>query len=169
MTLRLKMTLGIGIILVSLILAFALVALRSQAKYQQDLAQHQADLIAIGNGTASRETEELVATLIREGVPDSAITSVVGGNSLLANFVASFVGAIMYFATLTEVPIVKSFLDLGMGQGPALALLLAGPALSLPSMLVLRKIMGTQKMLVYVSIVVVMATISGYIFGLITQ
>ena len=110
-----------------------------------------------------------LAGIIREGVPDSWITSSVGGNSLLANFVASFVGAIMYFATLTEVPIVKSFLDLGMGQGPALALLLAGPALSLPAMLVLRKIMGTQKMLVYVSIVVVMATISGYIFGLITE
>ena len=110
-----------------------------------------------------------LAGIIREGVPDSWITSSVGGNSLLANFVASFVGAIMYFATLTEVPIVRSFLDLGMGQGPALALLLAGPALSLPAMLVLRKIMGTQKMLVYVAIVVVMATISGYIFGLITE
>jgi hypothetical protein len=110
-----------------------------------------------------------LAGIIREGVPDSWITSSVGGNSLLANFIASFVGAIMYFATLTEVPIVRSFLDLGMGKGPALALLLAGPALSLPAMLVLRKIMGTQKMLVYVSIVVVMATISGYIFGLITQ
>jgi len=110
-----------------------------------------------------------VAGMIREGVPESAITSAVGGDSLLANFVASFVGAIMYFATLTEVPIVRSFLDLGMGKGPALALLLAGPALSLPAMLVLRKIMGTKKMLVYVSIVVVMATISGYIFGLITQ
>jgi uncharacterized membrane protein YraQ (UPF0718 family) len=110
-----------------------------------------------------------IAGIIRVGVPDSWITSSVGGNSLLANFVASFVGAIMYFATLTEVPIVRSFLDLGMGKGPALALLLAGPALSLPAMLVLRKIMGTQKMLVYVSIVVVMATISGYIFGLITQ
>jgi hypothetical protein len=110
-----------------------------------------------------------IAGIIRVGVPDSWITSSVGGNSLLANFVASFVGAIMYFATLTEVPIVKSFLDLGMGQGPALALLLAGPALSLPSMLVLRKIMGTQKMLVYVAIVVVMATISGYIFGLVTS
>jgi len=110
-----------------------------------------------------------IAGIIRVGVPDSAITSVVGGNSLLANFVASFVGAIMYFATLTEVPIVRSFLDLGMGKGPALALLLAGPALSLPAMLVLRKIMGTKKMLIYVSVVVIMATISGYIFGLITQ
>lgn len=110
-----------------------------------------------------------VAGMIRVGVPESAINAAVGGNSLLANFVASFVGAIMYFATLTEVPIVRSFLDLGMGKGPALALLLAGPALSLPAMLVIRKIMGTKKMLVYVSLVVVMATFSGYIFGLITQ
>jgi len=110
-----------------------------------------------------------VAGMIRVGVPESAINAAVGGNSLLANFAASFVGAIMYFATLTEVPIVRSFLDLGMGKGPALALLLAGPALSLPSMLVIRKIMGTKKMLVYVSLVVVMATFSGYIFGLITQ
>lgn len=110
-----------------------------------------------------------VAGMIRVGVPESAINAAVGGNSLLANFAASFVGAIMYFATLTEVPIVRSFLDLGMGKGPALALLLAGPALSLPAMLVIRKIMGTKKMLVYVSLVVVMATFSGYIFGLITQ
>jgi len=110
-----------------------------------------------------------VAGMIRVGVPESAINAAVGGNSLLANFAASFVGAIMYFATLTEVPIVRSFLDLGMGKGPALALLLAGPALSLPAMLVIRKIMGTKKMLVYVGLVVVMATFSGYIFGLITQ
>ena len=75
----------------------------------------------------------------------------------------------MYFATLTEVPIVKAFMDLGMGKGPALALLLAGPALSLPAMLVLSKIMGVKKMLTYVGLVVVMATITGYIFGLITQ
>lgn len=108
-----------------------------------------------------------VAGMIRVGVPESAINSAVGGNSLLANFTASFLGSIMYFATLTEVPIVRSFMDLGMGKGPALALLLAGPTLSLPSMLVIRKIMGTKKMLVYVAIVVVMATISGYIFGMI--
>jgi len=75
----------------------------------------------------------------------------------------------MYFATLTEVPIIRSFMDLGMGKGPALALLLAGPALSLPSMLVLRSIMGTKKMLTYVALVVVMATFTGYIFGLVTQ
>lgn len=87
----------------------------------------------------------------------------------MANFIASFLGALMYFATLTEVPIVKAFLDLGMGKGPALALLLAGPALSLPNMLVLRSIMGAKKTLTYVALVVVMATISGYVFGLVTQ
>ncbi|GAI93603.1 unnamed protein product, partial [marine sediment metagenome] len=91
------------------------------------------------------------------------------GNTLFANFVASFLGALMYFATLTEVPIIKAFIDLGMGKGPALALLLAGPALSLPNMLVIRSIMGTKKTLTYIILVVVMATISGYVFGLVTQ
>jgi len=110
-----------------------------------------------------------VAGIITTFVPQDAVTSWVGGNSLLANFIASFLGALMYFATLTEVPIIKAFMDLGMGKGPTLALLLAGPALSLPSMLVIRSIMGTKKMLTYVGLVVVMATITGYIFGLITQ
>jgi len=110
-----------------------------------------------------------VAGMIRAGVPESVITPVVGGNTLLANFTASFVGSLMYFATLTEVPIVRAFMDLGMGKGPALALLLAGPALSLPNMLVIRGIMGTKKTLVYIALVVVMATISGYVFGLIVQ
>jgi hypothetical protein len=109
------------------------------------------------------------AGIIRYVVPESVVTEYVGGNSLPANFIASFLGALMYFATLTEVPIVRSFMDLGMGKGPALALLLAGPALSLPSMLVLRNIMGTKKMLTYVALVVVMATITGYIFGLVRQ
>jgi hypothetical protein len=110
-----------------------------------------------------------VAGILKVAIPESVVTQYVGGNSLLANFIASFLGALMYFATLTEVPIIRAFMDLGMGKGPALALLLAGPALSLPSMLVLRSIMGTKKMLTYVSLVVVMATITGYIFGLITQ
>jgi len=110
-----------------------------------------------------------VAGMIRTGVPESVIAPVVGGNSLLSNFVASLAGSLMYFATLTEVPIVRAFMDLGMGEGPALALLLAGPALSLPNMLVIRGIMGTKKTLVYIALVVVMATISGYVFGLIVQ
>ena len=82
-----------------------------------------------------------------------------------ANLFASVVGAFMYFATLTEVPILQGLIASGMGQGPALALLLAGPALSLPSMLVLRSVMGTQKTVVYVTLVVVMSTICGMIFG----
>ena len=73
----------------------------------------------------------------------------------------------MYFATLTEVPILQGLIGAGMGKGPALALLLAGPALSLPNMLVIRGVLGTKKTIVYVSLVVIMATISGIIFGLI--
>jgi len=88
-----------------------------------------------------------IAGIIRVAVPMSVIGTYVGGNSISANFIASFVGALMWFATLTEVPIIKSFMELGMGKGPALALLLAGPALSLPNMLVIRSIMGTRKTL----------------------
>jgi uncharacterized protein len=102
-------------------------------------------------------------------VPSWIIEKAVGGNSLLANFFASVVGAFMYFATLTEVPILQGLIGAGMGKGPALALLLAGPALSLPNMLVIRGVIGTKKTVVYVSLVVVMATISGIIFGLIVK
>ncbi len=98
-------------------------------------------------------------------IPGSWVASLVGGNSLAANFFASVSGAFMYFATLTEVPIVQGLLNAGMGKGPALALLLAGPALSLPNMLVIRSIMGTKKTVVFVSVVVVMATLSGAIYG----
>lgn len=84
---------------------------------------------------------------------------------LWTNFIASLIGAFMYFATLTEVPIVRGLMDSGMGKGPALALLLAGPALSLPSMLVIHSVIGLRKTIVYVSLVVVMATITGMIFG----
>jgi len=109
------------------------------------------------------------AGMIAVAVPESAVTSYVGENSLLASFIASFLGSLMYFATLTEVPIIRAFMDLGMAKGPALALLLAGPALSLPNMLVIRSIMGTRKTLTYVALVVVMATFTGYVFGLIAQ
>jgi len=98
-------------------------------------------------------------------IPNKWIETLVGGNSLWSNFFASFSGALMYFATLTEIPILQGLMGAGMGNGPALALLLAGPALSLPSMLVLRSIMGTKKMLVYVSLVVIMATITGMMYG----
>ncbi|MUM77458.1 hypothetical protein GKC30_07435 [Pseudodesulfovibrio sp. F-1] len=98
-------------------------------------------------------------------IPSAWVAQAVGGNSLLSNFVASFAGAFMYFATLTEVPILQGLIGNGMGQGPALALLLAGPALSLPNMLVIRSVMGTLKTVVFVLLVVVMATISGMIYG----
>ena len=108
-----------------------------------------------------------VAGIIMTFIPQDVVSNWVGGNSLFANFVASFLGAFMYFATLTEVPIVSAFMNLGMGKGPTLALLLAGPALSLPNMLVVRSIMGTKKTLTYIVLVVIFATISGYIFGMI--
>ncbi len=98
-------------------------------------------------------------------IPSEWVNAAVGGNSLFANLFASIAGAFMYFATLTEVPILEGLLGSGMGQGPALALLLAGPALSLPNMLVIRNVMGTKKTAVFVALVVVMATISGLIFG----
>jgi uncharacterized membrane protein YraQ (UPF0718 family) len=101
-------------------------------------------------------------------IPSEWISSSVGGNSLWANLFASVAGAFMYFATLTEIPILQGLLGSGMGKGPALALLLAGPALSLPSMLVLCSIMGMKKTMVFVSLVIVMATISGLVFGVIT-
>ncbi len=98
-------------------------------------------------------------------IPSGWIAGLVGGNSLWANMFASVVGAFMYFATLTEVPILQGLIGAGMGKGPALALLLAGPALSLPNMLVIRSVMGTKKTVVFVSLVIVMATISGLIYG----
>ncbi len=104
-------------------------------------------------------------TAIAGIIPNSWIEWAVGGNSLLSNFFASFTGAFMYFATLTEVPIIQGLLASGMGKGPALALLLAGPSLSLPNMLVIRGVLGTKKTIVYVALVIVMATISGFVFG----
>lgn len=108
----------------------------------------------------------LLGRVGHEGIiPSSWITQWVGGNSFFANFFSSVVGAFMYFATLTEVPILQGLLGAGMGKGPALALLLAGPALSLPSMLVIRSVIGTKKTVVYVSLVVIMATFCGLLFG----
>lgn len=98
-------------------------------------------------------------------IPARFIINWVGNNSLEANLFASVVGAFMYFATLTEIPILQGLIDNGMGKGPALALLLAGPALSLPNMLVIRSIMGTKKTLTFIALVIVMATISGMIYG----
>ncbi len=98
-------------------------------------------------------------------IPAQWVAGLVGGNSLSANFFAAISGAFMYFATLTEVPILQGLLGNGMGQGPALSLLLAGPAVSLPSILVLRSIMGDKKTAIYIILVVIMATITGLIFG----
>jgi uncharacterized membrane protein YraQ (UPF0718 family) len=98
-------------------------------------------------------------------IPSQYIASLVGGNSLPANLAASVIGAFMYFATLTEIPIIQGLMGAGMGQGPALALLLAGPALSLPSMLVINSVLGPKKTVTYILLVVVMATISGMLFG----
>jgi uncharacterized protein len=98
-------------------------------------------------------------------IPSAWVAWAVGGNSLWANLFAAVAGAFMYFATLTEVPILQGLMGAGMGKGPALSLLLAGPALSLPSMLIIRSVIGTKKMLVYVTLVVVMSTISGLIYG----
>ena len=108
----------------------------------------------------------LLGRVDTEGIiPSVWVTKAVGGNSIWANLFASIAGAFMYFATLTEVPILQGLIGAGMGKGPALALLLAGPALSLPNMLVIRSVMGTQKTIVFVLLVIVMATISGIIFG----
>ena len=98
-------------------------------------------------------------------IPSAWVARAVGGNSLAANFFASFAGAFMYFATLTEVPILQGLIGSGMGKGPALALLLAGPALSLPNMLVIRSILGTKKAVVFVSLIIVMATLTGMLYG----
>ena len=98
-------------------------------------------------------------------IPSEWVSGAVGGNSFMANFFASFAGAFMYFATLTEVPILQGLIGAGMGKGPALALLLAGPALSLPNMLVINSIMGVKKTVVFVALVIVMATFSGILYG----
>jgi uncharacterized protein len=99
-------------------------------------------------------------------IPERAVSAFVGGNGLLSNFVAAFVGMLWYFATLTEIPIVEMLMRLGMGKGPALALLLAGPALSLPSILVINRIIGGKKTFVFCSLVVVMSTVVGFLFGM---
>ncbi len=100
-------------------------------------------------------------------IPTQWIAGLLGGNSLFANFFASFAGALMYFATLTEIPIVQGLLGAGMGQGPALALLLAGPSLSLPSILVISGELGWKKTLTYVGLVVLLSTAAGLLFGII--
>lgn len=131
-----------------------------------DFAKQIMPLLAIGVVVAgfllgSTHDDKTIAGII----PNEWIYWAVGGNSLFSNLFASVVGAFMYFATLTEVPILQGLIASGMGKGPALALLLAGPSLSLPNMLVILGVLGTQKTIVYVALVIVMATISGLIYG----
>jgi uncharacterized membrane protein YraQ (UPF0718 family) len=102
-------------------------------------------------------------------IPERWIQSLLGGNSLWANLFASMAGALMYFATLTEVPILQGLLGAGMGKGPALALLLAGPALSLPNMLVIGSVMGVKKTATFCGIIVIMSTIAGMLYGVIVD
>ena len=158
----------VGIIALSLILLFDKRddENREWALSSWGFAKQILPLLAIGVVTAGfllGSTHD--NTSIAGVIPNSWIEWAVGGNSLLSNFFASFTGAFMYFATLTEVPIIQGLLASGMGKGPALALLLAGPSLSLPNMLVIRGVMGTKKTAVYVALVIVMATISGFVFG----
>ncbi len=102
-------------------------------------------------------------------IPEHYIQTLLGGNSLWANLFASVAGALMYFATLTEVPILQGLLGAGMGKGPALALLLAGPALSLPNMLVIGSVMGVKKTAVFCSIIIILSTIAGMLYGVIAE
>lgn len=98
-------------------------------------------------------------------VPHSWVYQLVGGNDFLSNLFASLLGAFMYFATLTEIPIIQGLMAAGMGKGPALALLLAGPSISLPSMLVIHSVLGTKKTIVYIILVITMATLAGFLYG----
>ena len=98
-------------------------------------------------------------------IPDQWVQSLLGGNSVWANLIASLSGALMYFATLTEVPILQGLLGAGMGKGPALALLLAGPALSLPNMLVIGSVMGVKKTATFCGLIVIMSTLAGMLYG----
>ena len=98
-------------------------------------------------------------------LPDQQVAALVGDNSVGANLVASIVGCLFYFATLTEIPILQALMEHGMAQGPALALLLAGPALSLPSLLVIRSVIGLKKTAVFTALVVIMATVVGLVYG----
>lgn len=106
-----------------------------------------------------------IAGFIMPLLPQTLIENLVGQNTILGNIVASIFGAFMYFSTLTEIPILQALIAKGMSNGPALALLLSGPSLSLPSMLVIRKVLGTKKTAVYVSLVIIYSTIAGLIFG----
>ena len=161
--------------LVTMVVGIAVVAylgLRKQDENYEwivsswDFAKQIIPLLALGVITAGfllGSTHD--GTSIPGIIPDTWISGLVGGNSIWSNMFASVIGAFMYFATLTEVPIVQGLLASGMGKGPALALLLAGPSLSLPNMLVIRSVMGNQKTMVYILLVVILSTLAGISFG----
>ncbi|MBW9222151.1 permease [Methanothermococcus sp. SCGC AD-155-C09] len=107
-----------------------------------------------------------IAGLISAFLPPQYISGYVGGNAIFSNFIASLVGALMYFATLTEVPIVKTLMDLGMGVGPAMALLLAGPSLSIPTVLTISKVFGGARAITYLGLAVILSTFAGYVTGI---
>ncbi len=107
----------------------------------------------------------LVTGFVGALIPEEAVAGWVGGNGLVANFLGALIGAMWYFATLTEIPILEALIGLGMGRGPALALLLAGPALSLPSIAVIYSVLGFRKTFMFCLLTVVMSTIAGIVFG----
>jgi uncharacterized membrane protein YraQ (UPF0718 family) len=107
----------------------------------------------------------LVTGFIGALIPEEIVAGWVGGDSIRANLVASVIGGMWYFATLTEVPILEALIGLGMGRGPALALLLAGPALSLPSIAVIYSVIGVRKTLAFVALTIVMSATAGTVFG----
>jgi uncharacterized membrane protein YraQ (UPF0718 family) len=151
-----------AIVLISLFLAFEQGELKEWLGSTWDFAKLIIPLLFLGVLIAG-------ALLGRPGheawIPSRWIELAVGGNSLWANFFASISGAFMYFATLTEVPILQGLLGSGMGKGPALALLLSGPALSLPSMLVINTVLGFKKTAAFILLVVIMSTVTGFLFG----
>jgi uncharacterized protein len=133
---------------------------------RRQLDLREADHAAAAGRRAGRRVPARGAGGADRGViPNVWIEQAVGGNSLFANLFASVVGAFMYFATLTEVPILEGLINSGMGKGPALALLLAGPALSLPNMLVIRSVLGNAKTVVFIALVVVLSTLAGLVYG----
>ncbi|RME55429.1 permease, partial [Candidatus Woesearchaeota archaeon] len=109
-----------------------------------------------------------IAGFIMPLLPENLITQLVGSNTIIGNFIASIFGAFMYFSTLTEIPILQALIAKGMHSGPALALLLAGPSLSLPNMLVVRGVLGTKRTAVYVGLVIAYSTLAGLLFGYLT-
>ncbi|MDI9623373.1 MAG: permease [Methanothermobacter sp.] len=106
-----------------------------------------------------------IAGILQALLPQKIVEAYLGGEGILPNFLASVIGALMYFATLTEVPIIKTLMNLGMGNGPALTLLLAGPSLSLPNMIVIGRIMGIKKTIIYITLVVIISALVGYAYG----